>query len=195
MSCPIDHSNLTTDSSSDCTGGNTAHYSTGRIASSIPKSGTEHTWLYPSPDQFHAAMQRKGHQVHKEDISTILLMHNVVNEQCWQQVSRWERDSFGNDTFALKRFQGRPDKLSPKAWLKSKILGYVRPFDRHDWIVERKDGAEVRYVIDFYSGRPSDTGQGQVSVYLDVRPALDSPRALIARLNNWFQTKRSDWSK
>ena len=25
------------------------------------------------------------------------------------------------------------------------------PFDRHDWIVEREDGKEVRYVIDFYS--------------------------------------------
>lgn len=38
---------------------------------------------------------------------------------------------------------GRPKDMSPKArllWL----MGYNAPFDRHDWVVERPDGSEVR---------------------------------------------------
>jgi hypothetical protein len=31
-----------------------------RVASSIPKGGSEGTWLYPSPQMFWNAMQRKG---------------------------------------------------------------------------------------------------------------------------------------
>jgi len=46
------------------------------------------------------------------------------------------------------------------------------PFDRHDWIVRRKTGEEVRYVIDYYSAPPEPDGSPVFS--LDVRPALDS---------------------
>ena len=49
------------------------------------------------------------------------------------------------------RFQGRPQDLSPKAWLLSKMGLSARPFDRHDWFIDR-NGVEVRYVIDYYSG-------------------------------------------
>jgi hypothetical protein len=70
---------------------------------------------------------------------------------------------------------------------------YVLPFDRHDWIIDR-NGSDIRYVIDFYKGRevsevkkPNDP----VPVYLDVRPALDSPSALLLRidftLRSWFR--------
>ena len=37
---------------------------------------------------------------------------------------------------------------SPLARLQS-LVGGQRPFDRHDWVVDRC-GEEVRYVIDFY---------------------------------------------
>ena len=59
------------------------------------------------------------------------------------------------------------------------------PFDRHDWYVLRStsgdgnedgDKAEVRYIIDYYSGPPSPTGES--IFFLDVRPAIDRPRAL-----------------
>lgn len=60
------------------------------------------------------------------------------------------------------------------------------PFDRHDWIVER-DGKEVRYVIDFYSGQP-EPGR-PLSVYLDVRPALDSVESVVDRLRWQFNEK------
>lgn len=48
---------------------------------------------------------------------------------------------------------------------------YQRPFDRHDWVVDRC-GTKVRYVIDYYTGRV-DKGN-PFSFYIDARPALDS---------------------
>jgi hypothetical protein len=68
---------------------------------------------------------------------------------------------------------------------------YVKPFDRHDWVVERPNGEEVRYVIDFYSGRPTaqSVRAGQQPVYLEVRPALDSVSAIAARVSFWFRQK------
>lgn len=60
------------------------------------------------------------------------------------------------------------------------------PFDRHDWVVDR-DGHEVRYVIDFYSGQP-EPGR-PLSVYLDVRPALDSVDGVLDRLRWQFHEK------
>ena len=51
---------------------------------------------------------------------------------------------------------------------------YALPFDRHDWIVLR-DGKEVRYVIDFYSGQP---GAGKlVGMHIDARPGPRCHRA------------------
>jgi hypothetical protein len=70
---------------------------------------------------------------------------------------------------------------------------YQSPFDRHDWLVDRGNGERVRYVIDFYTGRPTAQSpfesaaaasarsqqrqqqqqQPNLSFYLDVRPALD----------------------
>jgi len=61
------------------------------------------------------------------------------------------------------------------------LWGYARPFDRHDWVVERC-GVRVEYVIDFYAGKPvaaaggGKRGEkaGMPSFYLDVRPKLNS---------------------
>jgi len=51
------------------------------------------------------------------------------------------------------------------------MLGYQKPFDRHDWTVDRC-GVQVEYVIDFYSGKPG-TNEG-LSFYLDVRPKINT---------------------
>ncbi|KAK6539939.1 holocytochrome c synthase [Orbilia ellipsospora] len=88
----------------------------------------------------------------------------------------------------LLRFQGRPGDMSPKAKMYG-VLGLVFPqfgsipFDRHDWYVLRsipgnEEGkkTEVRYVIDYYSG--AEGPDGEPVFYLDVRPALDRPRAI-----------------
>jgi Cytochrome c/c1 heme lyase len=59
-----------------------------------------------------------------------------------------------------------------------------RPFDRHDWIVDRC-GTEVRYIIDYYHDDTKDKGLDKVpqpsakdltvqSITMHVLPALDS---------------------
>jgi cytochrome c heme-lyase len=42
---------------------------------------------------------------------------------------------------------------------------------------------EVRYVIDYYSGPPEPTGEPVF--YLDVRPAVDRPSAILERVMVW----------
>ena len=91
----------------------------------------------------------------------------------------------------LLRFLGRPDDLSPKARIKM-LFGHPAPFDRHDWYIDREDGSgEHRYVIDYYHDesnvsedkRPlhkADT-KSMKSIFVEVRPALDSFSALADR--------------
>ena len=95
----------------------------------------------------------------------------------------------------LARFTGKPGQLSPKARIYT-ALGAILPsrfsssppFDRHDWIVRRATGEEVRYVIDYYS-LPDDS-EGNPNFSLDVRPALDSVgsvknRIMVATQEAW----------
>ena len=77
---------------------------------------------------------------------------------------------------------GKPSTLSPKARLMT-WFGVEKPFDRHDWVVDRC-GQEVRYVIDYYSGY--DEPDAPV-FHVDVRPALDSPSAFVDRARMSFQ--------
>jgi cytochrome c heme-lyase len=94
----------------------------------------------------------------------------------------------------LVRFLGRPDEMTPKAkflqtmgWVWPSKYGGEPPFDRHDWYVRRQradgSGEDVRYVIDYYSGPPEPTGEPVF--YLDVRPAVDTPSAAVARMMRW----------
>ena len=156
--------------------------------------------MYPSEQQYYNAMVRKGYasRVRPEEVPAILRIHNAVNERGWAEVKRWERGMLGGGekregegegggvTTRLTRFVGRPTDLSPKAFLKTYLLGYTRPFDRHDWFVattNKSETTERRYVIDFYSGAKSGSGSSggdslrgggsTVDVYLDVRPAID----------------------
>lgn len=117
-------------------------------------------------------------------MSTVVAIHNGVNERAWAEVLVWERlhacDCPGGPR--LKKFAGRPSDYSPKARLLN-FLGFKLPFDRHDWVVDRC-GRDVRYVIDFYGGAGGSEGSqgGGASFYLDVRPALDSLEAAWDRL-------------
>lgn len=132
-------------------------------------------WVYPSEQQYFNAMKRKGYNVNEKDIPVVLKIHNIANEEGWQRVKQWETLK-GNPEVKLKQFSGRPDDLTPKArmWM---MLGYKRPFDRHDWIVERPNGETVRYVLDYYEGSKDNT-----MLQIDVRPALDTPTAAVDRL-------------
>eukprot|EP00586_Coscinodiscus_wailesii_P019906 CAMPEP_0172515842 /NCGR_PEP_ID=MMETSP1066-20121228/271225_1 /TAXON_ID=671091 /ORGANISM="Coscinodiscus wailesii, Strain CCMP2513" /LENGTH=253 /DNA_ID=CAMNT_0013297055 /DNA_START=141 /DNA_END=898 /DNA_ORIENTATION=+ len=144
--------------------------STHRVTSSIPRDSpatsndetsaavpthqptTSSNWVYPSEQQFYNAIRRKGYTADESEISTIVRIHNSVNERTWREVRKWESELHGCDEPRLVRFVGRPNDLSPKAWWNKTVMCYEPPFDRHDWFVEREDGSVTRYVIDFYTG-------------------------------------------
>ncbi|OEH75717.1 cytochrome c1 heme lyase [Cyclospora cayetanensis] len=142
--------------------------STERASSSIPSK--EGHWKYPSEKQFYTATLRKGHAVGAGSMPAVVAIHNAVNEETWRQIKEWE--ALHGDTCAaskLIRFVGRPSELSLKARLRH-WGGFERPFDRHDWLVDRC-GKNIRYIIDYYDGK----GEGdKVSICVDVRPDLSS---------------------
>ncbi|KAH6573749.1 hypothetical protein BASA83_001874 [Batrachochytrium salamandrivorans] len=144
---------------------------TERTLSGIPRSTSGENWEYPSPQQFFNALKRKGKDAPEEEIPVMVDIHNFLNEACWQEIIKWE-SKYHCDCRNVKllKFQGRPDDLSPKAWFYTTFRGVERPFDRHDWTINRC-GTDVRYVIDYYSA--SDEGDNPV-FNVDVRPALDS---------------------
>lgn len=175
--------------------------STSRQQSTIPKGGTDSTWLYPSPQMFWNALVRKNKAdgVLEDDMDMVVSIHNEMNERAWKQVAKWEM-SFHNGEHldgepSLRRFMGKPYELSPKARLKS-YLGYGFPFDRHDWYVDR-NGKEVRYIIDYYfNGSPNATVENTIgkvregdvpikytsTIHVDVRPAVDDAMSAWDRL-------------
>lgn len=137
--------------------------------------------------------KNKTEGVIEEDMLDVIRIHNNMNERTWKQVMEWEklRPSVGEGRDPkLLRFLGRPDELSPKAWLKS-MFGHSLPFDRHDWYVDR-GGREVRYIIDYYhdeAGAANDQTPHHMrdfhsirSILLDVRPALDSIDGIVDRV-------------
>jgi len=156
-----------------------------RETSTIPRADTESTWQYPSALMFYNALYRKGKPVSADAIPSMLAIHNELNEQVWQEIVQYEAYLHPKCIPKLKRFMGRPDTLSPRAWWHVNIRGGEAPFDRHDWVIERCDG-EARYVIDYYSGHPE---AGLATFNVDIRPALDSPQSLLDRfrlfLHKW----------
>jgi len=162
---------------------------TQRVTSNIPRS-EEHNpahqegtgssnWVYPSPQMFFNAMQRKGWTPQEADMSTVVAIHNAVNDRAWGEVMKWEK--MHCETCAapkLVQFVGRPQDYSPQARV-NQLIGYTLPFDRHDWIVDRC-GTKVRYIIDFYTGK-AEEGK-PVAYHLYVRPALDNWQAVQDRL-------------
>ncbi|KAK4696007.1 cytochrome c heme-lyase, partial [Phenoliferia sp. Uapishka_3] len=188
-------------------------------------------WEYPSPQQFYNALVRKGWETPEESVEMMVHIHNWLNEAAWQQVRQWEEKHYGGDRSSLAQFQGRPQDLSPKAryhlflgtiwpsryeFVYSYLIfrtmpsdppipiSFVRPFDRHDWVVHRPAPASPsssytaassnqaftthRYVIDYYA-LPDDSA-GNPVFSLDVRPALDSPTAVVERVSEWWKLKK-----
>ncbi|KIK08863.1 hypothetical protein K443DRAFT_671922 [Laccaria amethystina LaAM-08-1] len=160
---------------------------TERTESSIPRDSSA-KWEYPSPQQFYNALVRKGWETPEEHVETMVDIHNFLNEQAWDEVRNWERRESSDQDLQLARFKGRPGEMSPKArfwmfagWVLPSRFSTEPPFDRHDWIVRRKNGEEVRYVIDYYSAPPEPDGSPVFS--LDVRPALDSFGSIKQRIS------------
>lgn len=85
----------------------------------------------------------KGHRVSAQSVPSVVAIHNAVNEETWSQILKWEEmHKSCCSTPKLLRFAGRPNDLSLKARVRS-WGGFDRPFDRHDWIVDRC-GTQVR---------------------------------------------------
>ncbi|CEL92815.1 unnamed protein product [Vitrella brassicaformis CCMP3155] len=145
-------------------------------------------WYYPSERQFFKATLAKGHDdVMPSDMPMVVAIHNAVNEQCWQRIMEYEKMHEDEcSTPKLLRFIGRPDQMSVKAKLMTALMGYHKPFDRHDWFVDRC-GKQVRYVVDFYEGAPSK--YSPVSIYVDARPevglegCMDRTKMFLKRTN------------
>lgn len=54
----------------------------------------------------------------EKDVPVVLAIHNLVNEKGWAEVKKWE-GLHGCLTPKLKKFLGRPNDVSPKAYLRS----------------------------------------------------------------------------
>lgn len=151
---------------------NTEHQlSDEREISTIPRTNSSSNWVYPSEHQFYASMQRKGlvdaneENYKRIDMKSVIPIHNQINERVWNIIKRnWEPKY--KDSITLTSFQSFPKKVTPRAWIRSRLLGMDEPFDRHDWIIDR-NGKRVDYVIDFYYNEKDN-------VYFDVRPKLNS---------------------
>lgn len=169
-------------------------------ADATPRTGNPHDerWIYPSESQFFSALVRKSHTPKASDMRNVVPLHNAVNEQTWALILGWEApyglaapsDGAKGDvkgsgksvqapstppssTPRLLSFSGDYSKLTPKARFRT-LLGYQRPFDRHDWVIDRA-GTQVDYVIDFYEGKADNPDNNRtVNFYLDVRPKLNS---------------------
>jgi cytochrome c heme-lyase len=157
-----------------------------REISSIPRTGSDQNWIYPSQKQFFEAMKRKNWNPEAEVMKAVVPIHNAVNERAWYQILKWEEGRGGDSCggIQLTSFKGDSKKLTPKAWIKW-IFGYQKPFDRHDWTINRC-GTDVDYVIDFYTGKPNPKMAGMASFYLDVRPKLNSFEGVKLRVLKFF---------
>mmetsp|Transcript_9020 Transcript_9020/g.20043 ORF Transcript_9020/g.20043 Transcript_9020/m.20043 type:complete len:221 (+) Transcript_9020:39-701(+) len=151
-----------------------------REVSSIPCTGGD-KFMYPSERQFFTSANAKGHDLDPNDMSMVVAIHNAVNERAWQEILRFESIHASDCAVpTLSRFIGRPGDISPKARMLG-LLGRSPPFDRHDWHIDRC-GHKVRYLVDFYDGKP--TPEAPVSIYVDARPEV-SFGGLRDRLTLW----------
>merc|ERR1719201_2159132 len=66
--------------------GQQAKLSTSREMSTIPKTGSDGTWEYPSAQQFYNASRLKGKEMEDEAsaMDAVIYAHNTVNEESWE---------------------------------------------------------------------------------------------------------------
>jgi len=151
-----------------------------REISSIPSR--DGNWAYPSPVQFYRNATAKGHELDPDDMNTVVSIHNAVNEETWRRIKliedRYHREECP-DGPTLIRFVGKPQEPSLKARAMHWIGGYVMPFDRHEWTIDRCGKGLFKYHVDFYDG--ASVHSDKVNIFLDVRPAMDTWDGIVDR--------------
>jgi cytochrome c heme-lyase len=163
-----------------------------REVSSIPKADEAGNWVYPSPQQFYHAILRRKKEAEAEAMDAVVFAHNVTNERTWEHIMEWEGlHRKVCPTPKLLRFVGRSEDLSHGAWWTSKFSYLGKPFDRHDWYVDRCGLKTVRYVIDYYDD-PKATEDG-LEITIDARPVLDSLGAWTDRMRRPLLQAQRVW--
>ena len=158
-----------------------------REVSSIPSRDGK--WAYPSPVQFYRNATAKGHELDPNDMNTVVSIHNAVNEETWRRIQVIEERYHGAECPegpTLVRFVGKPQEPSLKARAMHWIGGYVMPFDRHEWTVDRCGKGLYKYHVDFYDG--ASQGTEKVHIFLDVRPAVDTFSGVLDRVKMLVST-------
>eukprot|EP00835_Amoeboradix_gromovi_P001095 NODE_43_length_28809_cov_0.237200.p14 type:complete len:184 gc:universal NODE_43_length_28809_cov_0.237200:22054-21503(-) len=150
----------------------------------------EDKWEYPSEGQLYKALIKKHENVDKKDMNQILHIHNTVNELAWQKVLSFEKYRSNNQP-KLSQFQGTPSYMTPKAFWNHYFLGYKKPFDVHIWKVTQ-DNNDIEYYLDFYTGKYSSKFN---SVYVDVRPRINSFSGLKLRVMHGYYSVIDKWFK
>jgi cytochrome c heme-lyase len=64
--------------------------STSTTTTNPDADSSSENWVYPSPQQFHHALLRKGKGAPEEHVEMMVQIHNFLNERAWQEVRRWE---------------------------------------------------------------------------------------------------------
>jgi len=144
----------------------------------IPSTGRGNSsdglnWLNPSPNQLYRALRRNEKPIEPEDAPMVSHVHEHVTEFTWASIMEYENLHMSQcKTSRLSRFYGMDGIYSHKAKILSTLGMAPKPFDRHDWIVDRC-GKEIKYIIDYYSYEEVDTktGEAEVSYFIDARPA------------------------
>ena len=85
------------------------------LADSLNPSKLIYAFHLPE-QQYYNAMKRKGYNPPEEDVSVIVAIHNIINEQGWSKIKEWE-SLRGCEKPKLKQFSGRPKDISPKAYM------------------------------------------------------------------------------
>ena len=161
--------------------------STSRVVSTIPNR--DGNWAYPSEEQFYRNAVAKGHSVDPVDMEAVVGIHNAVNEETWRRIVEIENRLHHAICPAgpkLVRFVGKPGETSLKAQLKHSLGGFVLPFDRHEWTIDRCGTGQFKYDVDFYDG-PRDPS-GKVNIFIDARPKLNTFAGLFDTLRSSFHS-------
>ncbi|KAF4665154.1 hypothetical protein FOL47_004729 [Perkinsus chesapeaki] len=168
----VDPRNMMPKMSQERAADQTVDLSVHREESTIPKTGADENWVYPSPQQFYHALRRRNKSAEAESMDAVVYIHNTVNERTWEGILDWENKLHPECINpSLQRFVGRFNDISLRAQLHGWLYSRSRPFDRHDWFIDRCGEKTVRYIVDYYDEPTAQQDDRGFDVVIESRPA------------------------